>query len=156
MVGGQERGCQGGQVPASAKAIWLAGLCRLGTVLTLQMVTCGFMHGIASGHGLLARCKVLAYARGQKHERRDALGPSLQIKCCQIKRPQILDMRNFSHWRKIKRHISSSTCNLTNRSSLLFPLCRTSYGPRPSSPPSLLLTNSLTKSSWLIPGLSRR
>jgi len=33
------------------KAIWLAGLRRLAIRVTLQMVTCGFTHQVASGHG---------------------------------------------------------------------------------------------------------
>src|SRR5579871_2581927 len=83
------------------------------------------------------------YARGRKHEKFGAFGPSLRIKSCQIQRPRIFDMRDFLRWRKIKRHISSSTCNLTNGSSFLFPLCRTLYGPRPFESLSLLLTNYL-------------
>lgn len=69
------------------KAIQLAALRQLAIVLTLQMATCGFMHGNASGHGPLVRYKVLAYARGRKHERCGVLGPLLRIKTAKYNDP---------------------------------------------------------------------
>jgi len=134
-------------LPAQKPSGWLPSVgWQLGS--PCRWLPVGSCNQVASGHGPLARYKVLAYARGRKHERCDGLG---QIKSCQIRRPRILDMRDFLRWRKIKK--AQQQPNL-QPDELLFSLSSsaTHRTIRVLESPSLLLTNRISKPSWLIPG----